>query len=163
MPSPQQKSRHQRLARLSYNRVHFGVRKAKALAGPKQAHPVLLAAAKYHGMPAGACPNCGAPLVELFWVYGWPGAKTASGQTGMVRSLGQIENFVADAANAGQEITVHCVEVCRACEWNFVQYTCQVPAGTRPAAAPPPASVAPADMKIAATPVPYAPDFDSLF
>lgn len=78
---------------------------------------LLLAAAKFHGTDTPKlCPICNKTnLREVLWVYG-DELKRASGSA---RSLAEIEQFAA----AGLSFTVHQVEVCLDCKWNFLLMT----------------------------------------
>ena len=81
------------------------------------ADSLLLAAAKFHGVPASTpCPICNKTnLREVLWVYGDVLKRAA----GSARSLTEIEQFAA----AGLTFTVHRVEVCTNCKWNYLLMT----------------------------------------
>ena len=81
------------------------------------ADSLLLAAAKFHGVPASTpCPICNKTnLREVLWVYGDELKRVA----GSARSLTEIEQFAA----AGLTFTVHRVEVCTNCKWNYLLMT----------------------------------------
>ncbi|WP_297006406.1 DUF5318 family protein [uncultured Corynebacterium sp.] len=74
------------------------------------------ATAEVLGVPAGpACPVCGADLRETQWIHG-----TAIGEkSGTARSLAEIRQLLS-VLRAGEEVTVHTVEVCLRCGWNHL-------------------------------------------
>lgn len=78
---------------------------------------LLRAAAEHHGEPAPRrCPVCESADLKLTrWVYGDELGRRA----GSARSEEEIADLVAE----GLEFTVHLVEVCRACRWNFLLCT----------------------------------------
>lgn len=62
-----------------------------------------------------ACPVCGADLRETQWIHG-----TAIGEkSGTARSLAEIRQLLS-GLGAGEELTVHTVEVCLRCGWNHL-------------------------------------------
>lgn len=61
------------------------------------------------------CPVCGADLRETQWIHG-----TAIGEkSGTARSLAEIRQLLS-VLGAGEELTVHTVEVCLRCGWNHL-------------------------------------------
>lgn len=74
------------------------------------------ASAEVLGVSAGrACPVCGADLRETQWIHG-----TAIGEkSGTARSLAEIRQLLS-GLGAGEELTVHTVEVCLRCGWNHL-------------------------------------------
>lgn len=78
------------------------------------ASPYLLRAARYHGVPTTVtCPLCRKePLTHVFWVFGDAVGAVANS----ARTPGELEELDARYA----EFTVHQVEVCRSCSWNFL-------------------------------------------
>jgi hypothetical protein len=78
------------------------------------ASPYLLRAARYHGVPTQTtCPVCRKePVTHVFWVFGdslGPIANSA-------RSPQELDDFDARFS----QFTVHQVEVCRTCSWNYL-------------------------------------------
>ena len=78
------------------------------------AHHFLLTAADVHGWQVeAACPVCGGDaLHHVMWVYG----DNLGRRSGTARSMEEIERLVHEVG----PITVHLVEVCRHCKWNFL-------------------------------------------
>ena len=78
------------------------------------AHPYLLRAARFHGLPCPVpCPVCAKDdLRQVSYVYG-DALKTTSGQAKSPAELAEL------AARTG-EFTVYQVEVCRDCGWNHL-------------------------------------------
>lgn len=76
----------------------------------------VLASADVLGTDAGrACPVCGADLRETQWIHG-----TSMGEkSGTARSLAEIRQLLS-GLGAGEELTVHTVEVCLRCGWNHL-------------------------------------------
>lgn len=94
------------LARLSAGQV--------SVAEVCDASTYLLRAAKFHGIPTDTtCPVCRKePLTHVYWVFGdalGPIANSA-------RSLKEIDDLAARFS----QFTVHEVEVCRTCCWNYL-------------------------------------------
>ena len=75
---------------------------------------LLLTAAEYHGRPAGRpCPVCGSEDLRIVqWIHGEQLGRMA----GTARSDEEIARIVA----AGKDATVHTVEVCPRCRWNYL-------------------------------------------
>lgn len=78
------------------------------------ADPYLLRAAKFHGVPTETtCPVCRKePLTHVFWVFGevlGPIANSARGPEELDELAMRFPQF-----------TVHQVEVCRTCSWNYL-------------------------------------------
>lgn len=80
---------------------------------------LLRAAAQHHGVELPkACPVCGAESMRLTrWVYG----DSLGRRAGSARRLSEIAEFAAE----GLEFTVHTVEVCPACRWNYLLETAE--------------------------------------
>lgn len=78
---------------------------------------LLRAAAEHHGETAPRpCPVCEDEELRFTrWVYG----EALGRRAGSARSEEEIADFVAE----GLEFTVHLVEVCRRCRWNFLLRT----------------------------------------
>lgn len=76
--------------------------------------PLLLAAAEHHGEPASSpCPHCGSEDLRVVkWVY----SDLLGRRSGTARSDEEIARLVDEVG----PITVHFVEVCRPCGWNFL-------------------------------------------
>jgi hypothetical protein len=74
----------------------------------------LLRAAKFHGIPTETtCPVCRKePLTHVYWVFG----DDLGAMANSARSLKEIDDLAARFA----QFTVHEVEVCRSCSWNFL-------------------------------------------
>lgn len=75
---------------------------------------LLLAAAQHHGRDTDrSCPVCAAPdLREVTWVY----SEKLGRRSGTARRDEEIARLVAEVG----PITVHFVEVCPRCHWNFL-------------------------------------------
>ena len=95
-----------------------------ALAQVCDADTYLLRAAKFHGVGTDRpCPICRKEQVTLVsWVFG----PKVGGSSGTARSEAEIAELDARAP----EFTVHVVEVCRTCRWNYLvqSYVAGVPA-----------------------------------
>ncbi len=78
---------------------------------------LLRAAAKHHGTPANrSCPVCDNDDMKLTrWVYG----ESLGRRAGSARSEEEIADFIAE----GIIFTVHHVEVCTQCGWNYLLQT----------------------------------------
>lgn len=74
----------------------------------------LLRAAKFHGVPTQTdCPVCRKEaLTHVFWVFG----EALGAMANSARSPEEIDAFAGRFAH----FTVHQVEVCRTCSWNFL-------------------------------------------
>lgn len=81
----------------------------------------LTASAEVLGTPTGRdCPVCGAPgdrgaLRSTRWIHG----VTMGEKSGTARSLSEIRHILA-GLSPGDDVTVHVVEVCLRCGWNFL-------------------------------------------
>lgn len=75
---------------------------------------LLLAAAEHHGRDTDrSCPVCASPdLREVTWVY----SEKLGRRSGTARRDDEIARLVAEVG----PITVHFVEVCPRCHWNFL-------------------------------------------
>lgn len=74
---------------------------------------LLRAAAEHHGIVTQReCPVCAEPLYLTRWIYG----DVLGRRSGSARSPEEISAIVAEVG----EITVHTVEVCRKCRWNYL-------------------------------------------
>lgn len=75
---------------------------------------ILVTASTFHGSPAGhPCPICGSEkLRSVEWIYG----EDLGRMSGTARNLEEIDQIV----QSFPEITVHTVEVCPECRWNFL-------------------------------------------
>lgn len=75
---------------------------------------LLLAAAEHHGRATDRnCPVCASPdLREVAWVY----SEKLGRRSGTARRDDEIARLVAEVG----PITVHFVEVCPHCHWNFL-------------------------------------------
>ncbi|GEE00727.1 hypothetical protein nbrc107696_11730 [Gordonia spumicola] len=95
-----------------------------ALADVCDADTYLLRAAKFHGQSTDRpCPVCRKEQVTLVsWLFG----GSAGGPSGTARS----ESEIGLLATRSPEFTVHVVEVCRTCRWNYLiqSYVAGVPA-----------------------------------
>ncbi|TNL95366.1 hypothetical protein FHE74_09680 [Corynebacterium tapiri] len=79
----------------------------------READPLLIAASSFHGLPADVpCPLCGEELRYVRWIYG----EKLGRRSGTARS----EEEIAEIAQEVGPVTVHLVEVCRACEFNYL-------------------------------------------
>lgn len=78
------------------------------------ASPYLLRAAKFHGVPAETtCPICRKePLTHVFWVFG--------DRLGPIANSARSPEELDELANRFAQFTVHQVEVCRTCSWNYL-------------------------------------------
>ncbi|MGB3303237.1 DUF5318 family protein [Gordonia sp. (in: high G+C Gram-positive bacteria)] len=98
-----------------------------ALSEVCDADPYLLRAAKFHGIPAEeVCPVCRKEQVtRVSWVFG----EHLGRVSGSARSAAEIDTLDASAG----EFTVHIVEVCRTCRWNYLveSYVAGLPEGAR--------------------------------
>ncbi|WP_040518432.1 DUF5318 family protein [Gordonia neofelifaecis] len=96
-----------------------------ALSQVCDADPYLLRAAKFHGKPTDqVCPVCRKEQVTLVsWVFG----EHLGRVHGSARSAAEIEALDGGAG----EFTVHVVEVCRTCRWNYLvqSYVAGLPEG----------------------------------
>lgn len=94
------------LARLSAGEV--------SVAEVCDASTYLLRAAKFHGISTDTtCPVCRKePLTHVYWVFGDCLGSIANS----ARSLQEID----DLAKRFAQFTVHEVEVCRTCCWNYL-------------------------------------------
>lgn len=74
----------------------------------------LLQAAKYHGVATEVtCPVCRKePLTHVFWVFG--------SRLGAIANSARSPQELDRLARRFREFTVHQVEVCRSCSWNFL-------------------------------------------
>lgn len=83
----------------------------------RDATTYLLSAANYHGeIVDQPCPLCAAtPLRRVHWIFG----DAVGPASGSARSLAELEVLAATTA----EFTVHVVEVCTQCHWNYLVYT----------------------------------------
>lgn len=86
----------------------------------------LLRAAGFHGVPTEtACPVCRKEnLAEVSWIFG----DDLDSASGSARGADEIHQL----ALAHDAFTVHVVEVCRSCSWNFLveSYEVGLPEGT---------------------------------
>ncbi|QYH19059.1 DUF5318 family protein [Corynebacterium aquatimens] len=74
---------------------------------------LLRAAAEYHGQPSSrVCPICEREMRDVKWVYG----ERLGRRSGTARDDGEIARLVAEVG----PITVHVVEVCGHCKWNYL-------------------------------------------
>lgn len=94
------------------------------------AGPYLLRAARFHGqIGTSDCPICRRERLTLVsWVFG-DELRHASGSA---RSPQELERL----AETHAELSVHVVEVCRACAWNHLVLSYVLGTGDRPEAAP---------------------------
>ncbi|MEO7124663.1 MAG: DUF5318 family protein [Nakamurella sp.] len=94
------------LARLSEGSV--------AVADVCDASTYLLRAAKFHGIPTETtCPVCRKePLTHVYWVFGV--------HLGPIANSARSSEELDDLAKRFAEFTVHEVEVCRTCSWNYL-------------------------------------------
>ncbi|AUH67555.1 MULTISPECIES: DUF5318 family protein [Gordonia] len=96
-----------------------------ALSQVCDADPYLLRAAKFHGKPTDeVCPVCRKEQVTVVsWVFG----EHLGHIHGSARSAGEIEALDGSAG----AFTVHVVEVCRTCRWNYLvqSYVAGLPEG----------------------------------
>ena len=78
------------------------------------ADPYLLRAAKFHGRTTDeVCPVCRKEQVTLVsWVFG----EHLGRVNGSARSAAEIQTL----DGAAREFSVHVVEVCRTCRWNYL-------------------------------------------
>ncbi|WP_026918134.1 DUF5318 family protein [Gordonia shandongensis] len=87
----------------------------------------LVRAAKFHGRQTDeVCPICRKEQVTLVsWVFG----DKLGGVNGSARSIAEIDAL----ATRAEEFSVHVVEVCRSCRWNYLvtSYVAGLPAGAR--------------------------------
>lgn len=77
----------------------------------------LVEAAKNYGVKsASSCPICDRSfLFEVSWIYG----DSLKKQSGTARTPAEILDF----AENFPEFTVHVVEVCKLCNWNYLLYS----------------------------------------
>lgn len=89
------------------------------------ADPYLVRAAKFHGRQTDeVCPVCRKEQVTwVSWVFG----EHLGRVHGSARSTAEIQDLDASA----REFTVHVVEVCRTCRWNYLvqSYVAGLPEG----------------------------------
>lgn len=100
---------------------------------------ILVAAADFHGSESGrACPICGKPLKEVMWVYGASApSATVAGQlvenpSGTARSEKELAELIDqhfERFPKSPPLSVHWVEVCSRCRWNFLNATAQAVRG----------------------------------
>lgn len=88
---------------------------------------LLLSAARFHGSETTySCPVCEAEgVIHVLWIYG----DQLGRMSGSARSLTEIEALT----DAGREFTVHTVEVCVECRWNYLLHTTIAAPSTTPA------------------------------
>ena len=79
----------------------------------RDADPRLVAAARFHGEPAGAtCPLCrNGDLRLVSWVFG----ENLGHRSGTACGASELDHLVAERGPC----TVQTVEVCPECRWNF--------------------------------------------
>ncbi len=76
---------------------------------------LLRAAAEHHGVDMKRpCPICGGRMRQTLWIYG----DALGRRAGSARHAEEITRIAAELA--GQEFTVHRVEVCPECRWNHL-------------------------------------------
>ena len=96
-----------------------------SLQGVCDADTYLLRAAKFHGSGTDRpCPVCRKEQVTLVsWVFGGTGGSPSG--------TARTEAEIAVLAASSPEFTVHVVEVCRTCRWNYLvkSYVAGVPRG----------------------------------
>ncbi|QNQ91278.1 hypothetical protein GP475_12020 [Corynebacterium poyangense] len=75
---------------------------------------LLITASQYHGSSAGRdCPICGSEqLRTVEWIYGE--------KLGRLSGTARTKEEIAELLHRFPEITVHTVEVCPVCKWNFL-------------------------------------------
>ena len=74
---------------------------------------LLRAAAEHHGSPAARpCPVCEAKMREVKWIYG----DNLGRRSGTARNDAEIDRIVHEVGPT----TVHVVEVCSTCRWNYL-------------------------------------------
>lgn len=74
---------------------------------------LLRAAAEHHGEDSPRpCPVCGEQMRDVRWVY----SERLGRRSGTARSEDEIARMVAEVG----PITVHIVEACGHCKWNFL-------------------------------------------
>lgn len=88
-----------------------------AIAQLCDADRMLKAAATHHGAPTDKdCPICTQPGVILCrWLYGE--------HLGGIHGSARTEEEIISIARAHMEFTVHVVEVCVKCDWNYLVYS----------------------------------------
>lgn len=81
------------------------------------ADSLLLSAAQFHGsITTSHCPVCEAEgLRHVLWVYG--------DQLGRISGSARSEAEIEALTEQGREFTVHTVEVCLECNWNYLLQT----------------------------------------
>ncbi|WP_370513546.1 DUF5318 family protein [Corynebacterium sp. 319] len=88
------------------------------------AKPHLLHSADVLGdAVAGACPVCGRHRLRMIrWIHG----VVLGEKSGTARNVREIRSVVdtflddADASADSQEMSIHTVEVCLGCKWNYL-------------------------------------------
>lgn len=127
--------------------VHHGLERHAALVRLRRggaldsdvcdADPYLLRAARHHGEPAGMpCPVCrDEGLVHVTYVFG--------DQLGPYSGRVRVSTELPAMAHEYGEFTVHVVEVCGRCHWNFLLTTYVLGDGV-----PRPAPRAPRDLLV---------------
>lgn len=91
-----------------------------SLAAECDADAYLLRAAEFHGTETTTrCPVCRKEsLSEVSWVFG----DDLGAVSGSARSEAELRNLAA----RHDEFTVHVVEVCRSCAWNFLRLSFEI-------------------------------------
>ena len=86
------------------------------------ATPSLIASAEVLGESIDAdCPVCGQQNLRLTrWIHGlWLGEKSGTARN-VTEIQKLIEDFAALETGADAELSIHTVEVCLHCKWNFL-------------------------------------------
>lgn len=74
---------------------------------------LLRAAAQHHGVESSRpCPVCGGAMRDVRCVY----SEKLGRRTGTARSEAEIDRLAAEVG----ALTVHIVEVCPSCKWNYL-------------------------------------------
>lgn len=100
---------------------------------------ILVAAAEFHGEESPTpCPVCGKPLKDVMWVYGASApSATVAGElvenpSGTARSEAELEALIDQhfqRSPKAEPLSVHWVEVCPRCRWNFLNATAEAVRG----------------------------------
>lgn len=111
---------HEWQRRTTLRDLHQGLLLADAYL---DADHLLITAARFHGFEAQvACPVCKQDALRYVrWVYG----DNLGRRSGTARDEAEIARLVEEVG----PITVHLVEVCESCKWNFLlkEVTAQLP------------------------------------
>ncbi|AWB85176.1 DUF5318 family protein [Corynebacterium liangguodongii] len=101
---------HEWQRRTTLKRFRAGLVRREAIC---DADFLLCAAARYHGTDAARpCPVCEETMRNVLWIYG----EDLGRRSGTARSEAEIDDIVHEVG----PVSVHTVEVCLNCRWNYL-------------------------------------------